>query len=351
MKALKLFLIVGSLLAVEAASANCRDVPAGADGQRSQRVRDFLPRYPGFTGAGGDGEDVIYEGGSCPANSICLETIFRTNRTQSGAVIVIDKATGRARYNPIRLPGARTTLGIPARNPQRLTAACGDCGVAGDSNPYNPVRPNVILGAGDLASELGEGYGFSTIPTDRRGRIRADAGYLLSLGETLNQAFNDAGLTKPGNASQAPSLIGESAVTTGNLMAIVGSVRASLGCEPENTAPNAALHAALLNTQFPANCNMSYTLRNRNYQFSTYPTDGRGQPREAYCNEQQTCEHHVFPIGLSRVSTRCTSQARDIGVEVYTCPNPGAGVTEFWVQDNQVRRVVSTSTIYEDYNA
>ena len=384
MKCSQLVLFFGVLMAAQLTYAACDSIATAGDGTRVRKVSDILPNgVTGFAGAargGVYGDDVVYEGGSCPEGSVCLEKMYRTNRVVSGAFVAINKATGVATYKPLNIKANR--LGAPFLNRQRLLTYCESLRAAErsfleQSNRETRVRmgwqPAITEAAINLRADLEYNkcagnpvpqyfpvgsYNETNAPTifavndvQQLGG-EADTYYRQQNG-VVTQALNDPTLTNAqGVATQGPSLIPSTAVSLRNLVNIASQVRRGLNCPATPSTVNSRLQAALLNTTFPASCNMRYerSPSDNTYSFNTNPP--LNSNTDAYCAEEVTCTHPSFSISTNNYRSNCRTKLTGVGVEEFTCTGflPEERVT-FVVNNNSVRSVSTTSQRYGSYNS
>lgn len=230
---------------------SCRSIRPNGNGQRAQSLLSVAGSASGRTDSDTEnfGDDVVYEGAPCPAEKICIESIFSVwgpaNLLHAG-VIVIDKSTGLVEnLAPLRVidPEGQIGLSINQRgiailNPQRWERACPNI-IRDVRGQYNRETPNPNSceaekrsGASPIVdinyydpgpNKTGESSPF----TNRAYSVFSQNGKNRAI-EVLNEStatrnawINYGSLEQQGSAG-----------TFGRISKLVGAVRRALGCEP-----------------------------------------------------------------------------------------------------------------------
>lgn len=334
------YLILASLLVSSTVfSSTCRPIPNGPSGRPIQTFQALTGEREPRNGPDIFGDDLVYQGGECPAEKICIESVnsvYGNEFTTHGQVIIIDSASGNVeqivpiRVNPSPAPAGQSIAesGIHLVNQNRLDRLCNQirnadnqvssfCGRVDRSTGERNVNDRANLDTysyGVYSGNRQVSGGYVPLTPESRSRViqalnsgnRTNSVAFVVTNTNARRSSRDEGTET--DWSQVNSIQRGSAGTLNRLSKVVGKVRARLGCEPTATNPEIRLRQAALDAREGlAACGLTYDLGN-GFNTSIRCT--------SQCSLARPISVNLTPQGSSEYE--CKSKFRG-DVETITC--------------------------------
>ena len=319
----------------------CRTLPEGGiagDTRRAQYLEVLDPQRPPrpntFEALAREnqerrGNDIVYEGAPCPAEKVCIETVFQiiTNHAGliHGQVVVLDKRNGKVdallplRFKNFGATGAPSRRGLNPFNQRRTSGICTfvkeDSGFPYSKSPCEAGFPGSSTSTLDIYAYASNGNTESAFEPGYSAYRPASKARVI---EALNSGF----VSSNGSWTQSGSTIEQGgAGTFARLGSIVNRARAALGCYVTPPTREDRLREAL-NRGIGSLQDCPVTLTNQNGQISlTFPSN----PTYTGTNPALAVQNPASQVPLTTTfpSTPCYTRDSSSDTEngTFTCEN------------------------------